>query len=405
MISSEVGWRTRGSGPGSTAPERGLVRAVVWGLGCVFLAGCGGVDEGAQRAAPEGTPRAVEPAPVLQVGVETGDPRYQFHQLRAPFLLPDDRVAVPLGADHELRIFGADGAFVESLGRQGEGPGEFVVVSSAWSRGDTIEVADGRLRRVTRFLPDGTVEVIPLRGEVPAETMPHGALPGGWVAGGITDVRMNSRDQVTLHAFAPSGEHLGAVASTEGIERIALDGGAGLHPLSPRAVVRVGGGRVYVGETLSPRLQVFDLDGTLVREISWDATDAPVPGDAMRLVREHPEPLPLFEHLIEGAPVPDRVSVFWDFLVDELGFVWVRPFDPARHAAALGGLGSGDYLTAPDAAGGGRWLVLSSTGELSGEIEVPAGLRPTQVLAERLVGVHVDELGIERVQVHALSRH
>ena len=318
-------------------------------------------------------------------------------------MLPDGRLGVPLAGEGEIRVFDAEGAFTGSLGRQGEGPGEFAALSSAWIHGDTIEAGDGRLRRITRFLPDGNVEVIPLRADVPEGTLPAGLLQDGWVVVGVAGSEMNGRDMIAVHGFSRDGAHLGELARTEGIERIVVPGGSGVHPLSPRAVVRIGNDKVYVGETESALIRVFDPEGEIQQEITWDVAHGREPEATLRMVQEASDPHPLFEHLLPGVPTPERLSVFWDFLVDELGFVWVREYDPMKHAAALGGLEGGDYVISP-AGGGGRWLVLSPDGEVSGSVEVPAGLRPSQITTDRLVGVHVDPLGVESVQVHSLSR-
>ena len=83
---------------------------------------------------------------------------------------------------------------------------------------------------------------------------------------------------------------------------------------------------------------------------------------------------------------PDLLSSFWRFLVDEDGFVWVRPYEPLEHALALGGRPSGP---------GGEWLVISPDGSEGGRIEVPAGLELVQVTSSSVVGLHRDDLGIE----------
>jgi hypothetical protein len=378
------------------------VRAVVLLL-LALPAACTGSDAQPGAVGFEQAPGFVSETPVLSIGVPEGDPLQAFYQVRTPFLLSEGRVAVPLEGEKVIRVFGSDASFIGSFGREGEGPGEFATVSSAWSRGDTIEVADAALRRLTRFFPDGSVEVIPFRGEAPTQAVPHGVLSDGWVTGAVTGVRMNARDEVALHGFSRSGDPLGELARIEGIERISVPGGSGVHPLTPRSVVRIGADRIYVGETRSPRIRVLDLHGNQEREITWEATDTLAPDDALRALRESPDRLPSAEHLLEGAPVPDALSVFWDFLVDGLGFIWVRPYDPMKHAAALGGLGGGSYLTSPGG-GGGRWLVLSPTGEVAGHVDVPDALRPTQVTTDRLIGIHVDALGFESVRVHAVSR-
>ena len=99
-----------------------------------------------------------------------------------------------------------------------------------------------------------------------------------------------------------------------------------------------------------------------------------------------------------GIPA-ERLSVFWDFIVDELGFLWVRPYDPWEHALALDGRPGGF------GGAGGRWLVLSPTGEDVGWIDVPAGLEPVQITRDAVLGVSADAAGSARVlRVHRLER-
>jgi hypothetical protein len=94
--------------------------------------------------------------------------------------------------------------------------------------------------------------------------------------------------------------------------------------------------------------------------------------------------------------------VFWDFHVDELGFVWIRSYDPTAHAAALGGLGPGDYaLSSPT---GGAWTIYAPDGSRAGSFHIPDGVRPVQITARALVGVHHDALGVESVVVYPLVR-
>lgn len=63
----------------------------------------------------------------------------------------DGTVLVAEGGSAHVKVFGADGAHVRSIGRSGEGPGEFRV---AWitTRGDTLFVQDPRVARGSSFL-------------------------------------------------------------------------------------------------------------------------------------------------------------------------------------------------------------------------------------------------------------
>ncbi|WP_419950771.1 6-bladed beta-propeller [Candidatus Palauibacter sp.] len=62
-----------------------------------------------------------------------------------------------VGGASEVFVFGRDGSYIRSLGRQGDGPGEFAFVSTLGLHGDTLWVGDPAVGRLTRFRPDGSV--------------------------------------------------------------------------------------------------------------------------------------------------------------------------------------------------------------------------------------------------------
>jgi hypothetical protein len=392
----------------STRPwAAGLVAA------CVTAAGCGQEEAAISRGvAPPGTPIEMEPAPRLSLGVAEGDAEQEFFRVGTPFLLPDGRLVVPLEADSELRVFGPDGNFLGSLGRQGEGPGEFVALTEAWARGDTIETFDSRLARITRFLPDGSAEVVRLQTPVGLEAAPSGALPEGWVAVAFAGAGSGARDLFGLHWFSRDGPYVREVGRVEGMLRVSVPGVSGPHPLSPRAVVRVARGEIYYSGTLRPRIRVLGAVGGEEREIVWEEVGSVSPRAALALVRDAARARPdrgsaaaASEHLLQSDHVPEPVPALWDFMVDELGFIWVCPYDPARHGFALGDLSGGGYVTGGTSRGG-RWRILSPDGEQVGSLEVPDGLRMTQITRDAVVGVRVDPvLGFESVHVHALRRY
>jgi len=378
----------------------------------LVLIGCTDEEINPSVTPVPGTPVQIEEAPRLSVGVSEGDTHQEFFRVRTPFLLPDGRLVVPQEAGSELRMFAPDGGFIERLGRSGEGPGEFVRLASAWPRGDTIEAFDSRLKRITRFLPDGSVEVVQLRAPGRAETAPAGALPDGWVTAGIAGGEFPGRDLIAVDWFSRDGTHSGEIGRAEGMLRMEAPGVSGPHPLSPRAVVRVGRGEVYLAETLTPRIQVLGPIGAVQREVTWEENGSLDPQAALALVRDSVSARAesgtsdrMTEQLARHAETPDQVSVFWDFMVDELGFIWVCPFEPAKHAMAFVDLGGGGYITGGSWRGG-RWRVLSPDGVEVGSIEVPDGLRLVQITRDAVVGVRVDAaLGFESVHVHSLKRY
>jgi hypothetical protein len=99
------------------------------------------------------------------------------------------------------------------------------------------------------------------------------------------------------------------------------------------------------------------------------------------------------------APLPDSIPVYTDFLIDQEGLLWIRPYVPARDATVLGGA-VGMHRTNR----GGEWLVFSRTGNRVATVALPEDIEPYQITSTALVGIVRDELGVESVRVHRISR-
>lgn len=390
-----------------SAPIPSDIRKLVASAVCVHAAtfGCAG-DPGRSPPleAPDGVAATIDAVPVLRLGVSSGDTLQEFHRVVTPFRMEDGRVVVPLAAANVIRVFSPEGHFIGSLGGPGRGPGEFVGLSGAWARGDTIEAFDSRLPRITRFGPDGSVEVVTLVDPPrSAQVALPSAFPDGWLLAGVADAPMGGRDRTVVHLFGRDGAHLGEVAEVEGMARVATPMLTGPHPLSPRAVFRLDGATLYVAETLSPAISVVDLHGAEERRVTWEPEGVPSADVALRSIidsavaRAAPEDATATRRRLESFPPRERVSVFWDFIVDRRTLIWIRPYEPGRHGLYPGG-------SASAAGTGGRWLVLSPTGARLGVVDVPDHLEPVRITEDEVVGISRDPFGVESVHVHRLHR-
>jgi hypothetical protein len=83
------------------------------------------------------------------------DPDQALTAPGAVFLAPNGMVYVTQPADLNIRGFDTTGHPVRTIGRSGEGPGEFRMLLSAGFVGDTLYVADQTLRRLSMFTADG----------------------------------------------------------------------------------------------------------------------------------------------------------------------------------------------------------------------------------------------------------
>ncbi len=372
----------------------------------VMLTGCADEPYPDQaQVSPPGTPLGIDAAPGLSVGVATGDTLQVFDRVVTPFVLPDGRLVVPLDGSRDIRVFTPEGDFAYRLGGPGEGPGEFMSLSAAWPRGDTIETFDGELRRLTRFLPDGSVATVPVPGgSFPDMSLGVGPLEGGWALGGVAAGGPGQRDRIEIHHFGRDGGHLGALGSAGGIFRYATAGFGGPEPMSPRAVFASDGTSLYLGDTLEPLIRRVGPAGVPGGEIAWEPTEGRSVQAALEQVidravsRASADQRSATRQRLEGAAVSTELSVFWDFLTDPEGFLWVQPYEPLAHAFPLGGT----YLGGT--AGEEAWRVFTADGRDAGTITIPPGLVVTQIGPSAVVGIHRDALGVESVRVHRLQR-
>ncbi|MFW5905003.1 MAG: hypothetical protein ACOCUZ_02180 [bacterium] len=389
-------------------------------LACALLTACETEPDAAPVSQLEDAPVAIDPTPSTRLGtVEAGGPQ-EFHDVEAPSFTSDGFIVVPLRGENEIRIFDRQGQSKEVLGGPGDGPGEFRFLAGVWTHGDTLEAWDMDHSRITRFPPDGDVETILLGDEILEGS---GVLSSavartqeGWMVNSVVWPGFGHRDRVLVHHFARDGSLIGrGVLEVPGMMRIRTPRWSGPSPLSPSARFAWAdtddGGVLVAGETLEASLTLMPLDGRPTRTIEWEPPRRWDPEDAFQRAVEvdsegREEPFRQREgHFYDPewpseTDSPDAVPVFADLLVDELGFIWVLPFDPTHHAAALGG-NVGDGRAAP----GGRWVVLSQEGERVAEIEVPDGLEPYQVTEDEVLGIYRDELGVEFVAAHPLERH
>lgn len=367
------------------------------------LVGCGQANLGHDDMVPIGTPLELTPEPRVTLGVVEGAKEQMFHEVSTPFLLRDGSVVVPSAGDHEIRVFDRSGTLVRRLGRQGRGPGEFERVGPAWAHGDTIEVFDIALQRITRFPPNGEPQAIQLRGTQLLWAL--GRVPGGWLLVNLAEpglMRENPRDQIVVQRFDREGVHHLDVAQIEGVRRVRLLGRMTADLFSPTARFRVLDGHLYVADTTEPEVRVLDEDGQRVRSVRWTVETPVAPRAGLEQVRETlRDGRDIDQQLTNllGAPLPDGLPAFTDMLVDELGFVWVRPYLPSRDAVAVGG-----NVAFHRNSTGGDWHILSPDGVRVGTVAMPTNFEPYSISTDALIGIVRDQLGVEFVHVYDLRR-
>lgn len=90
--------------------------------------------------------------PAMALDSREDDPNYQFFRIVDAQPLPNGGLAVANGGTSEIFIFDAEGNYLRTVGRRGEGPGEFRRLAWIAIRPpDSLVAADDGLRRITVF--------------------------------------------------------------------------------------------------------------------------------------------------------------------------------------------------------------------------------------------------------------
>jgi hypothetical protein len=94
---------------------------------------------------------------VLRIGAVEGAPEYEFGRISGIAVLSDRRIVVADAMAHELRFFSPEGVHELTVGRQGQGPGEFGdgLLYPSVGPGDTLLVYQ-RNQQAHVIAPDGT---------------------------------------------------------------------------------------------------------------------------------------------------------------------------------------------------------------------------------------------------------
>ena len=346
--------------------------------------------------------------PTVAIGSLDGPEGEQLYRVRGALRLPDGRIVAANDGTKDLRVFASDGSHVASIGREGEGPGEFSSIRLLGLLGDALVLLDRRLRRVSLIHPDeGFVRSFPLPDGVAPYPMDGWLFDTGSVL--IQDLPLTeegaheegfNRTPVAYASCDLSGAVLTDFGRLPGAERVNItrETEHGLATLlssvpfgrDPR--VAVSGDLLFFGAQDAYEVTVYRSDGSVSRMVRLDREPVPVTdADLAAFIEED-----LRDYQDENEARERRQEL------EAMPRMAVRPPHGAIFADRSGSLFVAEYRMPGDTTVGMN--VFDPTGRLTGRFSMPADLEVLDLGDDYLLGLLEDDLGVETLRLYGLSR-
>lgn len=273
----------------------------------------------------------------LRIGVDDGDGPELFGRIADIAVDAYGRIYILEGQAQEIRVFDADGNFLRTIGRRGEGPGEFQGAAALlWGPDGHLWVVDPNNARYSVFDTTGAYLTMYRR----TSGMHMIPWPGGMDARGyLTDItldptgggsafrtalvtyRFEDQDPVPVDTIRPpeyDGDYF-ELRSESSFTRASI-------PFAPRMVWRYDpSGSLWSGLTDRYRLIVQDLSGDTTRIIERPFDPLPVSSADREEALERMNWFTAQGGKLDASRIPRTKPAFQSFFTDPHGYLWVTP--------------------------------------------------------------------------------
>ncbi len=238
------------------------------------------------------------------------------------------------GQAQELRLFDRDGRFVRTVGRQGEGPGEFnQVIGMAWGPDDNLWIVDPSNNRLSVVDTAGVfVDSHPTIGGIVMMPWPGGFDDEGqfYTYGVDTTVEddfalvmvRHGRDLQPIDSVAPpeypgEGEHFEIRNENSWMMTDV--------PFTPSIEWSLGrDGTYWAGLTGDYRIFQLGWGGDTLRSIRREYEPLPVTSSDLEEARERLDWFIEAGGKADWSRIPALKPAFDDFVIDDAGYLWVQ---------------------------------------------------------------------------------
>lgn len=356
------------------------------------------------RLATGDMPAAVEPRPRLDLG--EGGALELFSRIVTIRVQGSGNVVVANRNPPELRVFDSNGRHVRTIGRKGQGPGEFQDIDDVVGRrGDSLAVLDNSARRFTFFGPGGEIDHT-VGYQAPFPTPPFnvtinplddGTLLIGY--GLVTTLKPTPVPvgvPVVLGRYDVSGSRLDSIGMFFTREHFlqAAPPNRGGFAFWDRTFGRTGtivstGSSFFHGDATRMEVRKYSANGVLLETHRIDVPPKPLTGDAiarykqgvMSNVRAERE---VAQRRVDEMPYPSHLPAYRRFVIDARGRIWLHEY---LHPAV-----------------DNQWIVMDPSTRIAKTVRLPDRFVPYHIGATDIAGVWRDTDDVEHVRVYRLTQ-
>ncbi len=345
---------------------------------------------------------------VVRIGAIEGAEPYLFENIRDIHLDSDGRIYILDDRARQVRIFDPSGNHVRTVGRQGEGPGEFQMpIGMTFDLDGNLWVVDVMSSRFTVLSSDGDLLSIIRRVIVGFSARWQGAFANDgalYEPGSSIDSSTGNSSKVYIRQVLQDG---GLVETGRynlpdfdtPFYRVEFQGGAMNLPIpySPQpSWVFDGNDGIWVATGDQYRFWHQSLTGTRTRIVELQRE--PIAVSEAERTEAHDNIERILQRVAGGvdqvdfSKIPRHKPAHGPIVLDDQGFIWVMqtlPDSPSAENSAP--------LTVFD--------VFDPDGRYLGSLDVRISLGPLPVIvADRIAGVIQEESGLERVVIYQIHK-
>ena len=332
-----------------------------------------------------------------------GPPETFFAGIVGAVLLPSGQVVLADDGNLVVRWFDASGTHVRSVGREGEGPGEFrgfnwilecpgpdlLVFDPFVGRATFLSAADGRVIRSVAVAPtlgqnrpllcQGDGQLLVLMDRLARRFLPH-------ERGSVV------RDPAAVVRYDLSAGAVDTLQVLSGTDYYYASHGSAYSylPLGGWAWAAVGGPRLFVGQSDGEIIRVMDLPSGAWAKFEHGLPHPPVTREAWnRAISEYVWRQPrerirrTLREVLDETPVPERQPAFLAMRADAAGRLWLRL--PGSGASTI-------------------WRIFTDAGRPVASIALPSNVEPIDIGARNLVALERGPLDVQLIRVYRLPR-